>query len=60
MLANMILDEIYTTLHIEKAAFFLMDKPSKEFRLIAHRNLGKNTNIRLRADPPGDITHEEH
>ncbi len=52
MLANMILDEIAATLHIDKAAFFLKDKTSKEFRLIAHRNLGKNTNIRLSADHP--------
>ncbi len=52
MLANMILDEIVSTLYIDKAAFFLKDKTSKEFRLIAHRNLGKNTNFRLNADHP--------
>jgi HD-GYP domain-containing protein (c-di-GMP phosphodiesterase class II) len=52
MLANMILDEISATMHIQQAAFLLKDKASKEFRLIVHRNLGKNTNIRLRADHP--------
>lgn len=52
MLANMILDEITTSLHIQRSAFLLKDKSSKEFRLIVHRNLGKNTNIRLRADHP--------
>jgi putative nucleotidyltransferase with HDIG domain len=52
LLANMILDEIVSTLHIEKAAFFLQDNPSKEYRLITHRYLGKNANIRLRPEHP--------
>lgn len=52
MLANMILDEISTTMSIKRSAFFLKDKHSNEFRLIVHRNLGKNTNIRLSSDHP--------
>jgi putative nucleotidyltransferase with HDIG domain len=47
ILANMILNEIVSTLHIKKAAFFLKDNLSHEFRLIAHHNLGKNVNYRL-------------
>lgn len=50
ILANMILKEIVSTLHIKKAAFFLMDNLSREFRLIAHHNLGKNVNFRLAPD----------
>ena len=52
MLANMILDEIVSTLHIQKAAFFLKDNPFQDYRLITHRNLGNNTNIRLKPDHP--------
>ncbi len=52
MLANMILNEVVSTLHIEKAAFFLKDNPSDEYRIISHRNLDQNTNIRLRSDHP--------
>ncbi len=52
MLANMILDELMSTLHIEKAAFFLKENPDQDYRLITHRNLGSNTNIRLKPDHP--------
>ncbi len=52
MLANMILDEIVSTLHIDKAAFFLKENPFQDYRLITQRNLGTNTNIRLKPDHP--------
>ncbi len=51
-LASMILDEVASALHIEKAGFFLRDNQTNEFRLITHINLGKNANIRWRSDHP--------
>ena len=59
MLANMIIDEVVSTLNIEKAAFFLKDNPAKEFHLIAHHNLGANVNFRLSADHPVAVQLQE-
>ncbi len=51
-LTSMILGEVTTTMHIERAAFFLKQEKSGEFRLIAHRGLDPNTDLRLREDHP--------
>ena len=51
-LTNMILDEITTAIHIEKAAFFLKQEKNKEFRLIAQRGLAPNTDFKLRQNNP--------
>jgi HD-GYP domain-containing protein (c-di-GMP phosphodiesterase class II) len=52
MLANMILDEIVSTLHIDKAAFFLKESPNQDYRLVTQRNLDSNANIRFKPDHP--------
>jgi len=51
-LTNMILDEVTTTIHIERAAFFLRQEGSREFRLVAQRGLEQNPGLRLRRDHP--------
>ena len=52
LLANMILDEIETTLHIKSLAFFLKQKRSNDFVLIAQKGLDAGLNIHLKADHP--------
>jgi len=51
-LTSMILDEVTTTVHIERAAFFLKEEESGEFHLIAQRGLDQDADLRLRADHP--------
>jgi signal transduction histidine kinase len=51
-LTNMILDEVTTTMHIERAAFFLKQGKSGEFCLTARRGLDPNADFRLRQDHP--------
>jgi len=51
-LTNMILDEVTTTMHIERAAFFLKQEGGGGFRLIAQRGLDPNAYFRLRQDHP--------
>lgn len=51
-LTSMILDEVTTTVHIERAAFFLKQEESGEFHLIAQRGLDQDADLRLRADHP--------
>jgi C4-dicarboxylate-specific signal transduction histidine kinase len=49
-LTGMILDEVTTTIHIERAAFFLRREESGEFHLMAQRGGDQNANLRLRKD----------
>jgi signal transduction histidine kinase len=51
-LAGMILDEVTTTVHIERAAFFLKQEESGEFRLVAQRGLDDNVGLKLRKAHP--------
>jgi PAS domain S-box-containing protein len=51
-LTSMILDAITTTMHIERAVFFLRQEESEGFRLMAQRGLDPRTDMRLRIDHP--------
>jgi two-component sensor histidine kinase len=51
-LTCMILDEVTTAMHIERAAFFLKQEESGEFRPVAQRGLDQNADLRLRKDHP--------
>jgi two-component sensor histidine kinase len=51
-LTGMILDEVTTTMHIERAAFFLKQHESGESHLIAQRGLDQAADLRLREDHP--------
>jgi PAS domain S-box-containing protein len=51
-LTNMILDEVTSTMHIERAVFLLKQEKSMEFRLMAHRGLEGEPELRLRRDHP--------
>lgn len=51
-LTGMILDEVTTTMHIERAAFFLKQDESGESRLIAERGMDQNAGLRLMKDHP--------
>jgi signal transduction histidine kinase len=51
-LTNMILDEVTTTIHIERAAFFLRQEENEEFPLTAQRGLDDSTDLKLRKDHP--------
>jgi sigma-B regulation protein RsbU (phosphoserine phosphatase) len=51
-LTNMILDEVTTTMHVERAAFFLKQDKSEESRLIAQRGMDQNADLRLGKDHP--------
>ena len=51
-LTNMILDEITTTVHIERVAFFVRHEESGGFRLMAQRGPEQNADLRLRKDHP--------
>lgn len=50
-LTGMILDEVTTTMHIERAVFFLKDE-SGESHLIAQRELDQAADLRLRENHP--------
>ena len=51
-LANSLLDEVTSTAHIEKTAFFLMQEGADAFRLMAHRGIAPLGEIVLRGDHP--------
>ncbi len=51
-LMRMILDEITTTMHIERAALFLRREESGEYHLMAQRGLGGRLGLKLRGDHP--------
>ncbi|MCD6554092.1 MAG: GAF domain-containing protein [Anaerolineae bacterium] len=51
-LTDMILDEVTTTMHIERAAFFIKQPESREFLLMARRGLDRGADLRLREDHP--------
>jgi two-component system NtrC family sensor kinase len=51
-LTGMILDEVTTTIHIERAALFLKRERSGDFPLTAQRGLDQNASLRLRKDHP--------
>jgi two-component sensor histidine kinase len=51
-LTGMILDEVTTAMHIERAAFFLKQDESGESRLMAQKGLDQNADLRLRKDHP--------
>jgi len=51
-LTGMILDEVTTTIHIERTAFFLRHEESGGFRLMAQRGPEQNADLRLRKDHP--------
>jgi signal transduction histidine kinase len=51
-LTGMILDEVTTTVHIERIAFFVRQEESREFRLAAQRGLDRDADSRLRKDHP--------
>jgi PAS domain S-box-containing protein len=51
-LTNLILDEVTSTMHIERAAFFLKEEKSRDFRMMAQRGLDPSVEARLRSDHP--------
>ena len=51
-LTVMILEEINATMHVAKAAIFLKQEGSGEFRLVAHRGHNSNIQGRMRTDHP--------
>jgi two-component sensor histidine kinase len=51
-LTGMILDEVTTTMHIERAAFFLKHDESGESRLIAQKGMDQIAGLRLMKDHP--------
>ena len=51
-LANMILDEVTGTVHVDKAAFFVKEETSGEFRLMAERGLNGSPDLTLRSSHP--------
>ena len=51
-LTDMILDEVATTMHIKRAAFFIKQPESKDFLLMARRGLDRGADLRLRKDHP--------
>ncbi len=51
-LTNLILKEVTTTIHIGKAAFFLIHNKSGEFRLTAQHGLENNADYFFRKDHP--------
>ena len=51
-LTNMILDGITTTMHIERAVFFLRHERSDTFRMTARRGLARDADMQLGVDHP--------
>ncbi|MCL7451939.1 MAG: GAF domain-containing protein [Anaerolineae bacterium] len=51
-LTNLILDGITTTMHIERAVFFLRHERSRAFRMTARRGLARDEEVQLREDHP--------
>jgi PAS domain S-box-containing protein len=51
-LESIILDEVTQTVHIARAALFLRQEEGGEYRLMAHRGLKPDVDIRLRSDHP--------
>ena len=51
-LTEMILEEVATTVHIEKAIFFVRHEESGEFQPLARRGLDDSADLKLRKDHP--------
>jgi putative nucleotidyltransferase with HDIG domain len=51
-ISNMILDQLSSTLHIEKAGILLKEEESKHFTLISHTGLPEGTTIDMRYNHP--------
>ncbi len=51
-LADMILDEVTSTLHIRRAAFFIRSQESRDFLLMAHRGQELSAAVMLESDNP--------
>jgi len=51
-LTNMILEEVTATMHIARAAFFLRQEGSGDYRLMAQKGLEQGADLRLRKDHP--------
>lgn len=51
-LTEMILDEVTSTLHIKRAAFFIRNQESRDFILMAHKGQDVSTAITLESDHP--------
>ncbi|MBE9525110.1 MAG: HD domain-containing protein [Chloroflexi bacterium] len=51
-ITSMILEEVTSTLHIQKAAFFLKREDTGEFSLTAHKGLSVVSNLRLGENHP--------
>ena len=51
-LTHMILEEVSSTIHIQRSAFFLRLQPTGEFRLVAQRGLEASGDLVLRPDHP--------
>jgi signal transduction histidine kinase len=51
-LTDMILEEVITTVHLERAAFFLREETGGEFRLMAQKGLDSSAGLRLGNDHP--------
>ena len=51
-LTEMILDEVTSTLHIKRAAFFIRNQESRDFVLMAHKGQAISTSITLEKDHP--------
>ncbi len=60
IITNLILEEITSILHIEKAAFLLKRAGSEEFSLTAHKGMDPNAMIRLNKNHPIALWFSNH
>ncbi len=51
-LADMILEEVTSTLHIKRAAFFIRNQDSRDFSLMAHKGQDLSLAVTLESDNP--------
>ncbi|MFN2235665.1 MAG: diguanylate cyclase [Anaerolineales bacterium] len=51
-LTNLILKEIVSTLHIERSAFFLKRDGDRDFKVVSHKGMDGQVQIKLRAGHP--------
>jgi diguanylate cyclase (GGDEF)-like protein len=51
-LTNLILQEVASTLHIARAAFFLKRDEDRDFKLVSHSGMDEHVHIKLRAGHP--------
>jgi diguanylate cyclase (GGDEF)-like protein len=51
-LTNLILEEIASTLHVERAAFFLKRDGDRDFKVVSHKGMDGYVQIKLRAGHP--------